>query len=265
MDKLALVLFCLLVITCGGAESDFAEYETEEISEPEPQIPECHTHEELFEFLENTLNRTEVDKSSNMGGHCDGRVKRWTQAPTLRIAEGVHGVERTIVILIVDTVNQALPDEYQIRIGTDAPPRQPEAPHGEIWMDFAPTEEWKGVSLPTGLRPTGVSGLAHFSPDDSEITWAHIWSLPYEAGGTGYFWSMSVVAHELLHTLGMCHVEKWGGQSVMSHHPIYPDIWEQIPGYIDLDALKAIYAHDIGDYPSFGYLPEQLCAFKIIA
>ena len=52
--------------------------------------------------------------------------------------------ERRIVEESVKNINSALPDEYDIFIGSDAPARSEVVPEGEIYVEFAPGSEWVG-------------------------------------------------------------------------------------------------------------------------
>ena len=82
----------------------------EEYGEPIPPSPEltaeCHTPEELFNFLK--------ESSSNCLYNPDSGVKRWEDAPTIRLAEDATDREREMVRLIVDRINLAMPWELKI-------------------------------------------------------------------------------------------------------------------------------------------------------
>lgn len=310
-----ITLLCLLALSCGGSET--GDTYTPETDDPPPQDqtvqippelipllnPPCHTQDDLFDFLEDVHTPTASDKELGGGVFCTGRIKRWREAPTIRIAADATDWQRELLETVVERINLVLP--WELEIGEDAPPRRAQAPHGEIWVDFAPTEEWKVFPI-----QTGASGVADFSLGYNiysyEITWAHVWSIPppeYEDISNLdsltriydliYSHPALIVAHELLHALGfICHTEpKWGDQSIMTNSGGNPPFllgqsvnptsrpqelggdsfcdsdWcyfvkpRKIPGDLDLDALKAIYLHDPGDYLSFGYLPEELCDF----
>lgn len=313
----AIILFCLLALSCGGSET--GDTYTPETTDPPPQDqtvqippelipqlnPPCHTQDDLLDFLKDVLSPIAFDKKFGNGILCTAWIKRWRQAPTIRIAADATDWQRELVETVVERINLALP--WELEIGPDAPPRQAKAPLGEIWIDFAPVEEWKGFPL-QAVIDIGALGVAHSSisdnPDFYEITWAHVWAIPPpEYGDIGNLDSFTrindfiyshpayVVAHELLHALGfICHAEaKWSEQSIITisgadlflgqipnptsrpqelgGNSFCDSDWcyffkpRKIPGDLDLDALKAIYLHDPGDYPSFGYLPEELCDF----
>lgn len=272
-----------------------------------PQLnPPCHTQDDLFDFLEEVVTPSAFDKEFGGGFVCTGRIRRWREAPTIRIAADATDWQRELLETVVERINLALP--WELEIGEDAPPRRARAPHGEIWVDFAPIEEWEGFPLQAFID-VGAAGAADFSIGHNfysyEITWAHVWAIPppeYEDISTldsltrinDFIHShpARTVAHEILHALGfICHTDpKWSDQSIISissrGNPFLGQIPNptsrpqelggdsfcdsdlcyffkprKIPGDLDLDALKAIYLHDPGDYPSFGSLPEELCDF----
>ena len=274
----------------GGDDDD-------SMGEPIPPSPEltaeCHTPEKLFDFLE------ESSCSAS-------RVRRWENAPTIRVAEDATDREREIVRLAVDRINLAMP--WELKIGKDAPARQLGASDGELWIDFAPQAEW---AYKDDRTLAGVA-VPHFSDTNShKIARAHVWVIPSDIMGyeeweyplaiswAGQYTSY-VVAHELLHALGLlCHVQsKWWKQSIMEAgvdeaegivfrpNVLYhlerngSTVWHEyyycnvegdpycyyrrhnIPGDIDLDALKALYLHDTGDPLNRGDLPGELCEWR---
>ena len=262
---------------------------------PSPELTaECHTPEELFDFLK--------ESSSNCMA---GRVSRWEVAPTIRVAEDATDREREIVRLAVDRINLAMP--LELKIGKDAPARQLGAPDGEIWVDIAPQAEW---AYKDDRSLAGVA-VPHFSDTNShEIARAHVWVIPSTIIGrerAEYPLAISfaeqytsyVMAHELLHALGLlCHVGfEWHAQSIMEagvdeagsivlrsnvlyhlerHGPTVQHEYyfcneenarcyyyrHNIPGDIDLDALKALYLHDTGERPNRNDLPGELCEWR---
>lgn len=309
-----IILLCLLALSCGGSET--GDTYTPETNDPPPQDqtvqippelipqlnPPCHTQDDLFDFLKDVLTPIAFDREFGSGVVCTGRIRRWRQAPTIRIAADATDWERELVETVVERINLALP--WELEIGPDAPPRRAKAPLGEIWIDFAPAREWKGVPQVVIDFAAGVADSSiPYNLYSYEITWAHVWAIPPpEYEDIGNLDSLTrinfihnhpayTVAHELLHALGfICHTEaKWSGQSIItlsasglflgqSPNPtsrpqelggnsFCDSDWcyflkpHKIPGDLDLDALKAIYLHDPGDYPSFGYLPEELCDF----
>lgn len=321
LKNCAIILFCLLALSCEGSET--GDTYTPETTDPPPQDqtvqippelipqlnPPCHTQDDLFDFLEDVLTPTASDKEFGLGVVCTGRIRRWRQAPTIRIAADATDWQRELVETVVERINLVLP--WELEIGPDAPPRQAKAPLGEIWIDFAPVEEWKGLPLQTvidiGAIGVADSSIVHdlYNLNSYGITWAHVWAIPppeYEDIGNLdsltrindfiYNHPSHVVVHELLHVLGLiCHAEaKWSEQSIITNslggdlflgqipnptsrpqelggNSFCDSDWchffkpRKIPGDLDLDALKAIYLHDPGDYPNFGYLPEELCDF----
>lgn len=308
-----ITLLCLLALSCGGSET--GDTYTPGTDDPPPQdqtvqippelipqlTPPCHTQDDLFDFLEDVLTPIAFDKEFGSGVVCTGRIKRWREAPTIRIAADATDWQRELLETVVERINLALP--WELEIGEDAPPRRAHVPHGEIWIDFAPIEEWKVHQAVIDIGAAGVADSSiPYNLYSYEITWAHVWAIPppeYEdisnldsltrINDFIYNHPAHTVAHELLHALGfICHTDaKWSDQSIITisrGDPFLGQIpnptsrpqelggnsfcdsdWchffkpRKIPGDLDLDALKAIYLHDPGDYPSFGYLPEELC------
>ena len=273
------------------------EYD-DSMGEPIPPSPEltaeCHTPEKLLEFLKETS--------------CNA-VSRWEDAPTIRIAEDATDTEKEIVRLVVDRINLAMP--WELKIGKDAPARQAQVPDGEIWVEFAPQAEWvyRGADK-DDKRYKGIADWSPSGPNSHDIARVHVWVIPYTIKGyynseypsairNAYQDTFFVVAHELLHALGLlCHAGRVGGkwfeQSIMGagedevlllvprlifqvewHGPTvrHEDYFcsaddgfcyyrrQNVPGYIDLDALKALYLHDRGGTPNLGDLPEKLCDY----
>ena len=264
---------------------------------PSPELTaECHTPRELFNFLK---------ESSSNCLYNDSGVRRWEDAPTIRLAEDATDREREMVRLIVDRINLAMP--LELKIGKDAPAKQLGSLDGEIWVDFAPQAEW---AYKDDRSLAGVA-VPHFSDTNShEIARAHVWVIPSDIMGyAGFEYPLAiglagrntsyVVAHELLHALGLlCHVQpKWHKQSIMEagvdeagivfrtnvlYHlerngPAVLDEYyycniegdpycyynrHNIPGDIDLDALKALYLHDTGERPNRNDLPGELCEWR---
>lgn len=309
-----IILLCLLVLSCGGSETGETYTPETNDSPPEDQtvqippelIPElnppCHTQDDLFDFLEEVLTPSAFDKEFGFGATCSGRIKRWRQAPTIRIAADATDSQRELVETVVERINLALP--WELEIGPDAPPRQPRAPHGEIWIDFAPSNEWPlAIKIPS----RGLAELSlRFNLYSHEITWAHVWAIPppeYEDISNldsltridAFIYSKPpayTMAHELLHALGLCHADaKWSEQSIITTSPFASNPFlgqspnptsrpqelggnsfcdsdwcyffkpRKIPGDLDLDTLKAIYRHELGDYPDIDLLPEELCDY----
>ena len=106
----------LFVVGCGGGSGQETVTPAEvpimqeEMTEPEETEDDCYStdQETLIEFMEDVI---------------DEPVVRWTHSPTLRIAEGHSSQERRILEESVENINSALPDEYDIVIGSDAPAR----------------------------------------------------------------------------------------------------------------------------------------------
>lgn len=257
--SLSVVLF--FVAGCGGGSGEEATGPppaeqppvVEAPDTPDPETTYCYStdRETLIAFLQDAV---------------DGRIVRWTRQPVLRMAEGTPSRERRIVREVVGGINTALPDEYDIVIGSDAPALSGSVPDGEIYVDFAPPREWVGRSFEAGgSAPIGWADTTK----DTEIRHSHVWIQSADTiwvrGRCDEVFSY-LVAHELLHAMGFGHVSRWEWRSNMfargaSALPIctgterdgtpFVDLIRQMgtPGTLDKDGLRAIYSLDNGDYP----------------
>ena len=228
------------------------EDEEESIERPGP-TGDCHTQDELFAFLENVL----ACKT--------GHIHKWAGPPTIRVAAGAAQEERETVAKILERISLALPWELEID-PDDTPPKQPivdtpieylidgerasDAPFGEIRIEFAPRDEW-----PERIPKAHTTIVTEYAYDtlSYELLGGHIWLIRYNNPSL-------LLARMLLINLGVICSADSGWQyygTVMSR---LIDM-ERPPGDIDLDVLKAIYAHDIGDTPDFDLLPEELCDY----
>ena len=123
--------------------------------------------------------------------------------PTVRLSERVTAEQRGMVIYAVAMVNRYLPNYQHIQIGHDAPALAAieNIPDGQIFVDFAPSEDWNDPHV-AGKR--GLLGQAQVdlkSSHSESLRASHVWidwnSLNTDAD------RRFVVMHELLHALGL--------------------------------------------------------------
>lgn len=278
--RFLILIFLLLVVSCGGGSNEeteppkpppVLEVQPETPAEPVEQGP-CETVQEDDETVIDFLNalfdteRTEFREST--------RVVRWNMAPTLRMAEDTSDRNREIVKEAVRRLNSALPDGYDIVVGTDVSPRITEKiPDGEILVDFGFTDEghWGGNCRQENGYPFGCADTTRSIDDEdpsmSEIKSAHVWTHTFERGILGLCAEeakLSVMTHELLHALGFrghVNIPEWGSTSIMTRgtgctsFDIEEFIEEgtipaSIPGPVDCVTLNAMYSRlENGDYP----------------
>ena len=267
------LLFAVLLFVAGcgggGGGEDTApaippttpevEESTEPVMEEPEELGDCYETDEetLTEFLQDAI---------------PDRVTRWTQSPTLRIAGEATSQERRIVKESVENINSALPDEYDIVTKVDAPALSEIVPEGEIYIEFAPGSEWIGHS-------GNAVGWADTKKEGGQIVSSHVWIQENRVHLGFCDESLSyLVAHELLHALGLDHVSgMWQWRSVMvasgasavpacfgtdANGVPYPERIEKmgVPSQIDRDALRATYSLENGDYPEeLRIEPEQEC------
>ncbi len=146
-----------------------------------------------------------------------------------------------MILHSVAMVNRALPYDRHIKIGPDAPALAPigDVPDGEIFVDFAPHDDWQPLPDPN-FRPTGQA-VHRFRIEDGKKTEhraSHVWIDSRLDPARRV--TLSTMIHELLHALG------FGGHVVPSEYPdsflreILPPFETQL-GPIDIAALQVFY------------------------
>ena len=80
-----------------------------------------------------------------------------SKLPVVRIVEGASEKYQNYVVRAVQAINAALPGEWQLQIGDDAPvPTSREGiADGEVFVEFAPAEDWRpeGQTYAATLHP----------------------------------------------------------------------------------------------------------------
>ena len=140
------------------------------------------------------------------------------QALTLRFAEGTSEPHINQTIHAVRLINTALPRESRIQVSTDpvTPLSTERAPDGEIHIDFAPKSQWQ-IQNPAASafairyfdptseyeqRPFGFQKLRSGRYSGRVIS-----SLYDSDHPANEIFAIHVIVHELLHVLGLSHIE----------------------------------------------------------
>ena len=133
-----------------------------------------------------------------------------SKLPVVRIVEGASEKYQNYVVRAVQAINAALPGEWQLQIGDDAPvPTSREGiANGEVFVEFAPAEDWRpeGQTYAATLHPIVDfdsqnrlylrAGHIQFDPDAIWIDPDRGGELDREQNTIGF------MVHDLIHTLG---------------------------------------------------------------
>ena len=178
-----------------------------------------------------------------------GLVFRFGPAPpTLRVAEGTAAELIDETIRVVQAINAALPEDWQIAFGAEsAPAGLSDPPDGEIVVVFAPHEDWPVPDMAPDEEPIGLAE-PHYAvvptgdpaaPLSIRIVAGRVLVDPERTGGA---MRPGVIAHEIIHLLGRGHVDPvrfpgtlmsaGGGGTEVSPHVLRP---------LDREALLAVY------------------------
>ena len=166
-----------------------------------------------------------------------GHVSRWSTPPIIRVAHGTPDYLINYTHFAVTMINTALPPDWQL--GFDFQPAtagaDPFMP-GEIFITFAPRDEWPADTEPT-IDTLGVSYWVYKSQDGVVIT-SPIWIEPDASYAAGVL--KRTIGHEILHSLGRNHPIDLHGRidTIMSYD--YLDL-DQMLFPIDQEMLLAVY------------------------
>ncbi len=167
--------------------------------------------------------------------------------PTVYVADGTPPALVDETVRVVQAINAALPQDWQLRFSPDpAPAGAIEAPEGEILVTFARQEDWTTEAVPPdgediglaeprySLMPTGDPA----APFSIEIAAGRVFVDHTRTDGLE---RLGVIAHEIIHLLGRGHVDPsrfprtimvGGGSEELSEHILHP---------LDREALLAVY------------------------
>ena len=124
-------------------------------------------------------------------------LRTFLSPPTVRIGQALEYREN--VYRAVQWINEALPPDKHIKIGTDVPTLSSSVPDGAIYIDFGSISEL-GDNL-----PAGAAGTAHLNDSGSNRIAAHVYISPDRVGWYDESDDIimdKVIVHELLHGLG---------------------------------------------------------------
>ena len=221
---------------------------------------------ELIAYLEADAAafQSQEDGSAAVDLLPEGLLLRFgTTPPTVRVADGTPPALIDETVRVVQAVNAALPQDWQLRFSRDpAPAGTLEAAEGEILIQFARQEDWPAEAMPMDDENFGLAE-PHFTvapTSDPEAPFR----IEFTAGQilvdhtrTEGLERLGVIAHEIIHVLGRGHVDPErfpgtimvsGGSEELSEHILHP---------LDREALLAVYGHlEPGTVP--GSIADQL-------
>ena len=179
----------------------------------------------------------------------DGFLLRFAADPPLvRVAEGTSPQLVDEAVRVVQLLNMALPQDWQIAFGNEPGPAGPTDPGpSEIIVAFAAQEDWpvevgppdgEGIGLAVPRLNLYATDNPH-RPFSFEITGGRIWIDPTRTEGDE---RLGVIAHEIIHLLGRAHPDPArfpdtimvaGGGDGPTEHILHP---------LDRAALFAVYS-----------------------
>ncbi len=258
MRKGLMLIFLLGSVLAGcGSGSENESYL--HADSPEQEHEEyCYTYdpEEIIDFLLDSGCGMSYGMENCILNPGEEPVARWIEAPVLRMTEGTTEDERKLTREVIASINEALPDEYDIFIGEDVedfpgphtpfldPMEEERIPIGEIHLGFVPNIKGAYGTAARGLAER--DGVIILEKGRVEISRAMRREPALDCDLT----VGQVIAHEVMHTLNFLHVtDRWLHTSVMT-----PSLWacegNGIPGYLgsmDRDAIRALYTMEPGD------------------
>ena len=195
-----------------------------EVPDPEPEMVDLEIPEWMPSGvfgLEECVNTDDLLYFFNAVWQGETRFERFNERPVLSLAEETTDFQEDIVRRALEYINASLPDNYKVGMrNARIPAMSGEPPNGEIYVDFAPQEDWEDLE---GVDLEGVLGIARyyssFNESDPELSErsAHIWIDPQYIQ-IRYLESpppftdtnkdvrdgnnIGLLAHEILHALG---------------------------------------------------------------
>ena len=205
---------------------------------------------ELIAYLQADANSLEDSEDTDSGYFPGGLFLRFQATPpTIRVTGGAPEQLVDETIRVVQAINAALPDDWQLDFSSNPASADASLPSsGEILVTFAPQEDWSPGNMPPigediGLAVPQFSITPTGDPDTPfavEIVAGRVWVDPTQTEGSE---RLSVLAHELIHLLGRNHVDPErfprtimvaGGSETLPERILHP---------LDREALLAVYGH----------------------
>ena len=142
-------------------------------------------------------------------------LDRFTEPPVVWPGGTLSKVEFDIVLRAVQVVNAALPTHWKLRVLSETPASvevmQERGPY--ITVDFISPAEWRAFGFPpTGLAGIAIAALPHYGH-------VYVGEFSVDDAPNVRTQAIGIVVHELLHTLGVGHVNSGPGwESIMIGH-----------------------------------------------
>ena len=166
-----------------------------------------------------------------------GAVRRWGNTPpVVRMIQGSTDRDRFETLNAVRLVNSALPTSWQLRFDDTPAAHDGRLTPGVIEVAFAPRERW-----PNGVCGGNAIGCGVTSTESGRVVAGAALVDPTRASGERE--RVSILLHEILHTLGRGHVGPTAFPDSVMHPNIDDGVSEWlILNYLDEAALHAIYS-----------------------
>ena len=193
----------------------------------------------------------------------DGTILRPVTPPVIHLAEGTSPRHVNYAIWAIQMINSALPSDMRLQVSDETvPARSSTVPDGKVYIDFVP---WREVAIVSGRQDAAgytsypVRSYDPANPDGFQTS-AHIWIQDdywnrFAPGGGGEANMLVLLAHELMHAVGLSHPNPQRTDTVLkpsiddpSYHPEQPRdlLWPA-----DREGLLAIHtALKTGNSPS---------------
>ena len=205
---------------------------------------------ELIAYLQADAASLESSDDTDSGYFPGGLLLRFqAMPPTIRVTQGTSGQWVDETVRVVQAINAALPDDWQLDFSGEPATADASLPSaGEILVTFAPQEDWSPGNMPPVVEDIGLA-VPQFSitssgeptgPFSVEISAGRVWVDHTRTEGHE---RLAVLAHEILHLLGRNHVDPVrfprtimvaGGSEELPDHVLHP---------LDREALLAVYGH----------------------
>ena len=166
-----------------------------------------------------------------------GGVQRWgATPPVVRMVQGSTDLDKWHTEMAVRLINSALPANWQLRLDDTPAPRTADLERGAIKVGFLPREQW-----PAGSCSGNAIGCARWNHVSGRVTAGGLVVDPIRV--TGERRRVSVLLHELLHTLGRGHVSPTAFPDTIMHTAGHRGEAEWLVlNSLDEAALHAVYS-----------------------